>query len=361
MAAPDRTLGYPVIIADDGASQLVDTLPTALGHAAIVYDRRVAQRAAAVQAVIESVGVGVLDSIGIVASERRKRMPAVISLHDRLLEKGVDRRSLLIAVGGGTLTDLAGFAASILLRGIPWLVVPTTILGMVDAAIGGKTGVNTARGKNLVGSFWDPLAVIADLPAIQSLPLRERRCGMAEIVKAGIIADPTLLGAAENMNLRAPPAGWKQLLTQAARVKVALVARDRTEVHERAALNLGHTVGHGFEYASAFRVSHGAAIAVGIRAAGLLALDRGLWSRNDHARTLRTLIKLGLPTHFCALPIDRVMEGIRQDKKRRNGTHRFVLPEKIGKVRVGVEVSDEEVRSIVGRCLSEPPESEWRS
>jgi 3-dehydroquinate synthetase len=256
----------------------------------------------------------------------------------------------VVAVGGGTVTDLAGFAAATYMRGLRWLPVASTVLGMVDASIGGKTGIDLAEGKNLVGAFWQPIGVVADLSALETLPPRERRTGMAEIVKHAIVGDPGLLRVCEAFDVDASSADWPALIRRAARVKLRIVDRDPYEAGVRATLNLGHTVGHALEFASGFRLSHGAAVAIGLRAAGLFAMNRGMWSARAHARVLGALAHAGLAVHVERVSISDSVAAMRRDKKRAGGTHRFVLPVRLGKVIAGIDVREPEIRRVLARC-----------
>ena len=316
----------------------------------LVFDRAVSKRAAAVRTALRKAGVRVLGQTAVAGGERCKRMSMVAQVYRGLVGAGADRATLVVAIGGGTVTDLAGFAAATYLRGVAWLPVASTVLGMVDAAIGGKTAVDLAEGKNLVGAFWQPIGVVADLTALETLPLRERRTGMAEIIKHAIIGDPGLLRVCESFDVCSPAADWPALIRRAANVKLRIVDRDPRDAGVRATLNLGHTVGHALEFASGFRLSHGAAVAVGLRAAGLIALSRGLWSARAHARVLGALARAGLAVHVKGISPSDALAAMRRDKKRAGGKHRFVLPARIGKVVAGVEVGEPEIRRVLGLC-----------
>jgi 3-dehydroquinate synthetase len=210
----------------------------------------------------------------------------------------------------------------------------------------------------LVGAFWQPIGVIADLAALESLPARERRTGMAEIVKHAIVGDAGLLGVCESFDAASLSADWPSLVRRAAEVKLRIVRRDPRESGVRATLNLGHTVGHGVEQATHYRLSHGAAVAVGIRAAGLLALHRGMWSATAHARVLSALEHAGLAVHVEGLPVTDTIAAMRRDKKRTNRTHRFVLPARLGKVVAGFKVAESEIRRVLALCARPAPVSE---
>jgi 3-dehydroquinate synthetase len=230
---------------------------------------------------------------------------------------------------------------------------------MADAAIGGKTAVDLPQGKNLVGAFWPPSAVVADAKALATLPDRERSTGLAEIVKCAVIGDPGLLDVVDRLQIRAEPRAWKDVVAAAARVKVRIVAGDPRESGERAVLNLGHTVAHGLEASSGFALPHGAAVSVGLRAAGLLAKTKGWWPDADHARVLRSLQRAGLPLSAEGQTADAVMAAMAHDKKALDGRIRFVLPVRIGDVRHGIEVSGPEARAAVTAILAPPAAAEW--
>jgi 3-dehydroquinate synthase len=323
-----------------------------------VFDREVAGRADVVRRAFEKSEIRILGQTSIAGGERAKQMRVVAKIYRDLTGAGVDRSTLLIAIGGGTLTDVAGFAAATYVRGISWLPIATTVLGMVDAAIGGKTGLDLPEGKNLVGAFWPPVGIVADLRALESLPARERRSGMAEIVKHAIVGDPGLLRVCDSFEVDSPDADWPALVRRAANVKVRIVRRDLRDTGVRATLNLGHTVGHALEVTSGYRLAHGAAVAVGLRAAGLLALQRGMWSTRTHARVLGALGHAGLRVHIAMPSISAVVAAMRRDKKRVGGTHRFILPERLGKVVADVVVTEPEIRRVLAVCRHAPQPAE---
>jgi 3-dehydroquinate synthase len=317
----------------------------------IVFDRRVRVRAESVAKGLEADGIRLLGRTGIAGGEGCKCMTMVMRLHSRMVSAGADRATLVVVVGGGTVTDVSGFAAATYMRGVPWLPVATTVLGMVDAAIGGKTGIDLPEGKNLVGAFWQPIGVVADLSALATLPVLQRRTGMAEIIKSAVIGDAGLLGLCEGFEVSADARRWLPLLQRAACVKLRIVAADTRECGRRATLNFGHTVGHALETVSGYRLSHGAAVAVGMRAAGLIARERGEWSARAHSRVLKALSSVGLATHTGkGFSSARVLAAMRRDKKRSAGTHRMVLPVRIGRVVTGVEVAEEEIRRALTIC-----------
>jgi 3-dehydroquinate synthase len=344
-------LPYGVVVSGDGAAEAARFAARAGRSAVLVYDRRLGARALALREALAAVGLRLLGEIALAAGERHKTLRAAEQLLRWLASTPAERGTVLVALGGGTVTDLAGFAAASYLRGIPWLAVPTTVLGMVDAAIGGKTGVDMAEGKNLVGAFWPPIGVVADLEALRTLPRRQRATGMAEIIKSAIIGDAALFEMLERRGGRALKA---ETIAAAARVKIGVVAADPRERGARAALNLGHTLGHALEAASAYKMAHGDAVAIGMRAAGLLALRQGTWSRNEHARLLNVLVKCKLPLSYGDLAPGAIMNAMRRDKKRVDGEVRFVLPVRIGEVKTGVTVDAGALAAVVARCAAAP-------
>jgi 3-dehydroquinate synthetase len=249
-----------------------------------------------------------------------------------------------VAVGGGTVGDLAGLAAALYARGLPWLAVPTTWLAQADAALGGKVAVDLAAGKNAVGAFWPPSAVIADVEVLGSMPRREARNGMAECVKAAVVADAGLWRLIEDRGVEALTGDAEAryaIIERAARVKMAIVDRDPFEVGERRTLNLGHTVGHALEVVARYRLPHGAAVGLGMCVAASLAAARG-GDPELQPRLSALLDQLGLPTRHSADPA-AVRDALTADKKRRGGRQRWILPMAIGSV---IEVDDVTEREL---------------
>jgi len=247
------------------------------------------------------------------------------------LGEGLDRGASVLAVGGGIVTDTIGFAAASYLRGIAWIAAPTTLLGMVDAAIGGKTGINLREGKNLIGAFWPPRLVVADTGTLATLPERELRAGLAEVVKTAWIGDHGLLGAVPDVGDRtygaAPPETWDDIVARSVAIKAAIVAADEREAGRRKALNLGHTIGHALEAATRYeRFLHGEAVAWGLEAAALLGRRRGLLSTAGE-RDLRTAVdRLGERPGIADLDAEHVCGFIAVDKKRGVAGVAWVLP-----------------------------------
>jgi len=256
---------------------------------------------------------------------------------DALVARRIDRDGIVVAVGGGTILDLAGFAAATYLRGVRWIAVPTTLLAQVDAAHGGKTGIDHPAAKNLIGAFHAPAAVVVDPEYLATLPQREVRGGLAEVVKHAVLGAPSLLARVG----REDPA---RFVEEAARIKLAIVDRDPLERGERRLLNLGHTLGHALERAGGYALHHGEAVAVGLRAACRLAAAHCGFAGG--AAVEEALSRCGLPARAAA-PEEAVLEALGHDKKRRAGRLRWVLPVALGDVRVFDDVPDELVRRIV--------------
>jgi 3-dehydroquinate synthetase len=292
--------------------------------------------------------------------ERRKRLSTLEGVLEALVRSGADRGTTVLGAGGGVASDLFGFAASVFMRGVPYVHVSTTLVAMVDAAIGGKTGVDLPSGKNLAGTFSDPIAMFAHVDALQTLPYRHLREGLAEVVKHGVIEGDDLFDALETL---APHPFWRwpweSIVADAQRVKQMIVSDDRLERGIRETLNLGHTFAHGIERASNYRVSHGAAVSIGLRAAGLLALRTGRFSRDAHLRVLTLLTLLRMPLWTRESP-RAIYAAMRSDKKKRDGRLRFVLPRDIGDVEYGVMVPERTVLAVLQRIAQPPGGDEFR-
>jgi 3-dehydroquinate synthase len=261
-------------------------------------------------------------------AEAAKSAEVAAGLWGQLGVAGFTRSDLVVGVGGGTVTDLAGFVAATWLRGCAWVAVPTTLLGMVDAAVGGKTGINTAEGKNLVGAFHPPVGVLCDLDVLDTLPPADLVAGLAEVVKAGFIADPAILDLVE----ADPPGATRadgphlvELVERAIRVKAAVVGADLRESGLREILNYGHTLGHAIEQAEGYRLRHGEAVAVGMVFAAELAHRAGLLDEALLARHRSVLSAVGLPTTYSGHTLDDLLAAMGRDKKTRGSTLRFVV------------------------------------
>jgi 3-dehydroquinate synthase len=267
------------------------------------------------------------------AGEGCKNLSELERTLEWLAGRQLDRRAAIVGIGGGATTDHAGFAAAVYLRGIPFASVPTTLLAMVDASVGGKTGVDLGAGKNLVGAFHQPKAVVADISFLDTLPPRELTAGLAEVVKCGFIADPDLLELLERAPPQLPPELVAELVTRSVRVKADVVASDETESGRRAILNFGHTVGHALEAASKYALLHGEAISLGMMAALTVGVAVGVGPAALIERARALLSRLGLPTDFERRLDGDALAGMLVDKKRRGDTIRFVCVPAPGQTR----------------------------
>jgi 3-dehydroquinate synthase len=302
---------------------------------------------------------GSIEVLTIPAGESNKTRETWSRLTDQMLAKGYGRDSAVIALGGGVVGDLAGFVAATFMRGVPVVQVPTTLVAMVDASIGGKTAVDTPRGKNLVGVFHAPAVVVIDPHLLATLPLRELRAGFAEVIKHGVIADESYLREVASGVSRLLSADGStsdsmvSLIVRSVEIKADVVSRDEREEGLRKVLNFGHTIGHAVETVSGFSLLHGEAVAIGMALESRLADLIGLAQTGTAATVIRTLQAAGLPT---TLPPDfegdAVIEAMRSDKKGRSGKTRFALPLRIGAMAgedTGwtVPVGDDQLREVL--------------
>lgn len=300
-------------------------------------------------ATLEATLGGDVQRILIPDAEGRKSRRTLDQLHDAFLDAGLGRDGLVIAFGGGVIGDVAGFAAATYMRGVDWLVVPTTLLSMVDSSVGGKVGINHPRAKNLIGAFHQPRAVVADLALLATLPRRQARSGAYEIVKCGVIADRALFDAVT----AAPPAiaawpGLEGTVTAACRVKAGVVARDEREGGLRRVLNLGHTIGHALETVTGYRrLTHGEAVGWGMIGAASIAAARGILSDADRDRIVAGVEALGRRPPVSDLDGNAILAALARDKKARAGHVPFVLPTRIGEVVIEPRVSTDEIRAAL--------------
>lgn len=277
------------------------------------------------------------------AGEASKSRETKASVEDRLIELGADRDTVLVALGGGVVGDLVGFVAATWHRGVPVVLAPTSLLAMVDAAVGGKTGVDLPGGKNLVGAFHQPAGIYADISVLATLPEEEFRSGFAEVVKAAVVADAGLFLALEGRVpalLDREPETLCDVLASCIRIKSRIVSRDERESGRRAILNFGHTVAHAIETVSGYRISHGHAVAVGMVVEARLAGGITGFPERQALRLESLLDRLGLPVRWpAAIAIDEAIEVMRKDKKNRAGAIHFSLPVRIGRMIAGPEVT----------------------
>lgn len=292
-----------------------------------------------------------VESFAIPAGEAHKTLATIEQIYDWLLGNGVERGDTIVALGGGVVGDMAGFAAATVLRGIAFVQLPTNVLSMVDSAIGGKTGFDHARGKNLVGAFWQPRLVLSDTALLHTLPAQERAAGWAEAIKHGVIGDRALFNDLEKHSqalLRNEEPITSDLLRRAAAFKAGVVSGDEREAGERIVLNYGHTVGHAVEAESNYTIRHGEAVAIGMMAAGALACAFGLLGQAELDRQRDVLAAFGLPTCVpAALDVERVIARTSSDKKVRAKQVRWVLPRALGDVIVRSGVPENVVKVVL--------------
>ncbi len=277
--------------------------------------------------------------------ERYKTLDTVADLYRQFVQGGLDRSGAVVSLGGGVVCDVGGFAAATYMRGVPVVQVPTTLLAMVDASVGGKTGVDLPQGKNLVGAFKQPSLVVIDPMTLYTLPTVEVASGMAELIKHGVLADAELFADLENDE---PTEGaWSRWIARSLQVKIAVVEEDPFERGRRAVLNLGHTVGHALEQVSGFTLRHGEGVSIGLVAAARIAAALGMAGPELGGRIAATLRRHGLPTVCPPFAVESIWEAMKRDKKKRGKRLRWILPRAIGQV----EIVDDVPRKVVSDVL----------
>ena len=340
---------------DQAGARLAPLLPRR--RTAIVTDEIVAPlHAGPLTASLERAGVAAA-LIVLPPGEETKSWNGLADLSDRLLAQGLDRGDVIIALGGGVIGDLAGFAAAIYKRGIDFIQIPTTLLAQVDSSVGGKTAIDTPRGKNLIGAFHQPRAVLADLSALATLPAREMRCGYAEVIKYGLLGDR---GFFEWLEVNGPkaaagaPDALMHAVAQSVEMKAEIVAEDEKEAGRRALLNLGHTFGHALEAEAGFgdALKHGEAVGIGMAMAFRFSAAQGLCPGQDAVRAERAIAAAGLATGAGGLPgwpyaTDRLIEHMAQDKKAEGGRLTFILARAIGDAFVAKDVEVARLRAFL--------------
>ena len=328
---------YDVVV-EPGA---LGTLPAVVGgaRAVVVADERLADRAHRIAAA---------EVVLVPSGEQAKTVAELERLWQAFATAGVSRSDVIVSLGGGATTDLAGFAAATWMRGVRVVHVPTTLLAMVDAAVGGKTGINTPAGKNLVGAFHPPAAVLVDLDVLETLPAAEWVNGMAEVVKAGFVADPEILDL-----IRADAtAHAHELVERSIAMKAEVVSEDPTESGRREILNYGHTLGHAIERREGYRMPHGHAVAIGMVFAAELAELAGTAPAGLAAQHRDLLSSVGLPTSYDAAAFGELYDGMRLDKKAKAGRLRFVVLADVGKP-VGLDDPDRDLLAAAyGRLVA---------
>ena len=356
VALGDRA--YAIVIGRGIAATLGQTIAKlrAGARTVIVTDENVASHhLAAAEAALKQAGVA-SSRIVVAPGEGSKNIPTFERVCEEIIGARIERGDLAIALGGGVIGDLAGFAASCVRRGIDFVQVPTTLLAQVDSSVGGKTGINSRHGKNLIGAFHQPVLVLADTALLDTLPPREFRAGYAEVAKYGLLGDAGFFAWLEQ-NWRDMFAGGparEHAIAVCCRAKAAIVARDERETGERALLNLGHTFGHALEAGCGFsqRLLHGEAVALGMVMAFDYSARKGLCSAADAARARAHLAAVGLPTHVREVPggvpgVDALMDLIAQDKKVKRGALTFILVRGIGQAFIESNVDPADVRAFL--------------
>jgi len=293
------------------------------------------------------------------AGERHKTLKTVERIYQHCAQHRLERRSTLIALGGGVIGDMAGFAAATWLRGIHFVQIPTSLLAMVDASIGGKTGVNHPQGKNLIGAFYQPQAVLIDPEVLHTLPVREYRSGMAEVIKYGVIWEPELFALLEVQPRLSEyrflsPETLEKILYFSCQAKATIVSQDEREGGIRALLNYGHTIGHGIETVTGYRhYTHGEAVALGMIAAGDIAVQMGWWSETEQHRQKELINKVKLPTQLKPdIDLEAIKNALYWDKKVERGTVRFILPQKIGQATMTNQVPPAFIHQALARLVA---------
>ena len=330
--------------------------------AAIVTDENVAQHhLATLQSSLAAHGIA-SKAIILPPGESTKSYKHLADVCDGLLSIGVERRDIVVALGGGVIGDLTGFAASILRRGVNFIQIPTTLLAQVDSSVGGKTAINSPLGKNLIGAFHQPILVIADLDLLKTLPARQRAAGYAEVVKYGLLGDAPFFGWLEtnaDKVLACEPRETRHAVTVSCNAKARIVAEDETETGVRALLNLGHTFGHAYESATGYsdRLLHGEAISIGMVQAFRFSERMGLCSHGTAHRVVNHLKKAGLPVHANEIPgnlppPEKLLDLMRQDKKAVGGKLVFILVRAIGEAFVARDVKEEDVLDFLREDLN---------
>ncbi|XZE43319.1 3-dehydroquinate synthase [Pirellulaceae bacterium SH467] len=336
---------------DENLQRCLDSFES-LQHAFLIWDEHLEPLRESLSHRLNSRGIRV-QGYRVASGEASKSVASLSAIWEAMLAARMDRKSVVIAIGGGVVGDLAGFAAATYMRGIRFLQVPTTLLSMVDSSVGGKTGINLPQSKNAIGAFWQPHAVLIDTAVLQSLPDREFRSGIAEIVKYGVILDPELFDWIEQNVapiLSRESNAMEKLIQRSCELKAQVVSSDERETTGlRAVLNYGHTFGHAIEATTTYgKYLHGEAISIGMTMAGWLAAEQKLWPRESWERQTQLLQRLQLPTR-CEPGIDReaILSAMQTDKKNEHGVLTLILPVSIGEVRSVRRMEADEVRRAI--------------
>ncbi|GAB4148073.1 MAG: 3-dehydroquinate synthase [Planctomycetaceae bacterium] len=358
---------YDILVGEEILSSAAETMnawlksrygwDTESPSACIITDRNlVGSHAAKVADSLREAGWK-FETVVLEPGEPSKRLDIIAGIYDRLVEMRADRQTVIIAVGGGVVGDAAGFVAATYARGIPFVQVPTSLLAQVDSSVGGKVGINHAEGKNLIGAFYQPLGVLIDIATLKTLPLRDYRSGLAEVIKYGVILDETFFEYLENnitgLNDRSPEV-LQYVVARCCRLKADVVENDEQERSGlRAVLNLGHTFAHAYEALCGYgQLMHGEAVAIGIIDAGRLAERMGRIPTEVTDRQFKLLEAVGLPTSLpkdVNLNTEEILNRMRLDKKTVSGQLRFVLPTRMGHVELVNNVAEDDVRAVLNQ------------
>jgi 3-dehydroquinate synthase len=354
---------YDIVIGRNLLASLGDRIAALRPGAktAIVTDETVARHhLAATEAALEAAGIST-SPVVVPTGESSKTFPVFERVCEALIRERIERGDLVVALGGGVIGDLAGFAAAAVRRGLDFVQVPTTLLAQVDSSVGGKTGINSAQGKNLIGAFHQPILVVADAALLDTLPPRQFRSGYAEVAKYGLLGDAGFFAWLEAnwQDIFAGGAAREHAIAVSCRMKAAIVAQDERETGKRALLNLGHTFGHALEAASGFseRLHHGEGVALGMVLAFQFSARKGLLAPAEAERVVRHLAAVGLPTRLSDIPgglpdAERLMQLIAQDKKVKRGKLTFILVRGIGEAFVAPDIDPAEVRDFLSEKLA---------
>jgi 3-dehydroquinate synthase len=361
---------YDIVIGRDLLSSLGGRVAALRpgARAAIVTDRNVARHwLAKTEASLGEAGIAASHII-VEEGEGSKTYAGLERVSEALIAAKIERNDLVVALGGGVVGDLAGFAAAILRRGVDFVQVPTSLLAQVDSSVGGKTGINSPQGKNLLGAFHQPVLVVADTAVLDTLTPRQFRAGYAEVAKYGVLGDEAFFSwlEASHADIFAGGAAREHAIATSCRAKAAIVSRDERETGERALLNLGHTFGHALEAATGFseRLFHGEGVAVGMVLAAELSAQLGMIGESDAARIRRHLAEVGLPTHLQEIAgfaqegladADALMALMAQDKKVRRGRLTFILLKAVGRAVIAPDVEPSLVRDFLQAKLAQKP------
>lgn len=350
----DRT--YPIYIGTNLLSRIADYLPVSVKgrKVFIVTDVNVKPYADKISTALLELGAMKADVLSLPAGEQTKSFEHLQSVLEWMLSGEIHRGSLIVAVGGGVIGDLAGFAASTILRGVPFVQIPTTLLSQVDSSVGGKTGINTKHGKNLIGAFYQPIGVLADIDSLKTLPKRQILAGYAEVVKYGLLGDYEFFEWLEEFGddvIALDPYALQKAIEVSCLAKAKIVQADEHEGGVRALLNLGHTFGHALEAAAGYsdKLLHGEAVSIGMVMAFDLSVRMDLCEPDDLVRVRKHLEAIGLPVRpeGISVTVDEMMTSMRKDKKATDAGMTFIVVESIGEAFVTQAAPEEIVLSVV--------------